>query len=153
MASPKLEVFFIYDSTTGAPKTGVTPTFSTYKNDLGANVTPQPTISEIGGGAYAFTPVFTDPARGIVYQVATGNSPPYWARYMRPEDWAADDVSTVLKHQLCDEEFVTTGPDAGRVVRRDGTDHATVLAKWDMLEADGTTKSLDGNLVFLRKKT
>jgi hypothetical protein len=88
MASPKLEVFFLYNATTGAPLTGQTGlTFTSYKNDLGTNLA-QPTISELGGGAYGFTPVFADLARGITYLVNTnGAVPAYFSRFMRPEDW------------------------------------------------------------------
>lgn len=97
MASPKLEVFFLFDGT-GAPKTGHTGmSFSAYKDDLGVDVTPQPTISELGGGAYGFLPAFADPARGIFYVLDTnGMSPLYYTRYMRPEDWSADSIDRIL---------------------------------------------------------
>jgi hypothetical protein len=96
MASPKLEVFFLFDSV-GAPKTGQTGmSFSTYKTDLGVSVTP-PAITELGGGAYAFLPAFADLDRGIFYVLDTnGATPLYYTRYMRPEDWAADQVPDVL---------------------------------------------------------
>jgi hypothetical protein len=95
MASPKVEVFFAYDSVTGLPKPGLVPTFSSYTTEAGVAIVPQPSITDVGGGAYEFTPVFADPAHGIIYQVATGASPGYWGRYMRPEDWN-DDNSNVL---------------------------------------------------------
>lgn len=95
MASPKVEVFFAFDSITGLPKPGLAPTFSKYTDETGAAIVPQPSISDVGGGAYEFTPVFANPAHGIIYQAATGASPGYWGRYMRPEDWN-DDNSDVL---------------------------------------------------------
>jgi hypothetical protein len=93
MASPKLEVFFLYNSTTGAPLTGATPVFETYKDHLGADVTA-PSISEIGGGAYKFTPVFADPNKGLVYVIDGGASsaPRRVDRFMRPEDWKLDNL-------------------------------------------------------------
>jgi len=92
MASPKLEVFFLYDRATGAPLAGQTigqsgVKFLSYKDDLGANVS-QPTITELGSGAYGFLPVFNDPARAIIYTLDTnGVLPAYFTRFMRPEDW------------------------------------------------------------------
>lgn len=100
MASPKVEVFFAYDSVTGLPKPGLVPTFSSYVDETGVAILPQPTITDVGGGAYVFTPVFANPAKGIIYQVATGASPGYWGRYMRPEDWNddnADVLSSLIK--------------------------------------------------------
>jgi hypothetical protein len=217
MASGKYEFLFVFDSTTGAPKTGLTLTFSSYKYSDGSNVSPQPSIVEAGGGAYYFEPDFTEePNLGIFYVVSTGHTPAYLCRYMRPEDWNMDNanmsitgaysaldarfdtvdsefsavssaissvssavstvttnlatvdtvvdsilanlaivdtvVDTILDHHTADEEYVTTGGDAGRIVRRKGSDHSTVLVKFDMLEEDGVTKSLDGEGVAHRKK-
>ena len=107
MASPRLEVFAVYDALTGVPKTGYAASlvFSAYKTDLGVDVTPQPAIIEIGGGLYGFLPVFADLARGIAYIVSTtGASPAYVSRYMRPEDWRADDIDIILG--LCQDNFV-----------------------------------------------
>jgi hypothetical protein len=98
MASPKSEVFFLYDASTGAPAIGVTGmSFDTYKNDLGADIS-NPTISEIGGGAYKFTPVFASPDRGLAYVLNTNSvlvSPTRVARYMRPEDWNLDQITDI----------------------------------------------------------
>jgi hypothetical protein len=67
MSSPKIVVFHVLDAGTGAPETGLSPTFVTYKDFAGVNLT-QPTITEIGGGAYKFTPVFpTD--QGIAFVI------------------------------------------------------------------------------------
>lgn len=90
MASPKIEVFFVFDATTGLPLAGLTPTFLSYTDDLGAGLTP-PAISEIGGGAYKFTPAF-NASRGIVYVIATGGNPTYACKFMRPEDYTDDIV-------------------------------------------------------------
>src|SRR4051812_11254804 len=93
MASPHIEVVFIYDNS-GAPVAGLVPSFATYKDDLGANLA-QPAITEIGGGAYKFTPVFVA-NRAVIYVMATGAQPAYIAKFMRPEDFNIDnaDVAT-----------------------------------------------------------
>lgn len=136
MASPKIEVFFLYNESTGTPLTGQVGllTFDTYVNDLGAAVT-QPSFTEIGGGAYFFTPVFANPNRGIVYIVnsGAGATPARVARFMRPEDWTTDDISTLLKYQEGRWKVFTSGPDANRLVIYD-TDNVTVLKKFDLLD-------------------
>lgn len=95
MASPKIEVFFLFDSS-GLPlagKTGIT--FSSYSDETGAALS-QPTIVEIGGGAYKFTPVFpTD--KGIVYVINTnGANPGRLVKFIRPEDFNLDNCDTPL---------------------------------------------------------
>lgn len=97
MTSPRLEVLFFYDASTGAPLTGLSPSFTSYRNDLGTSLTP-PTITEIGGGAYGFTPVFSDPARAIAYVAYGGSgSAPRYSRLMRSEDWAADSATATFE--------------------------------------------------------
>lgn len=101
MASPQLQVFFLYDPTTHAPITGQSIAFIggihflTYKNDLGVNL-GQPTIVELGGGAYGFVPVFTA-GRGIFYIVdcGPGVAPDRVALYIRPEDYYVDNVDVL----------------------------------------------------------
>ena len=144
MASPKIEVLFFFNASTGTPLTGLTPTFSSYKDDLGVDVT-QPSITEIGGGAYKFTPTFADPDRGIIYVIDGGASaaPRYYSRFMRPEDWAEDDIAaiqaTVERLKLLKEgrwKIFTTGGDAGRLVLY-AADNTTVIQKWDLKDATG----------------
>lgn len=94
MASPQLEAFFLFDST-GAVITAQTGmTFLCYKDSSGADVTPQPTISAIGGGAYGFTPTLpSDPTKGLVYIINTnGAYPTRISRYVRPEDYTTDTI-------------------------------------------------------------
>jgi len=89
MPSPQMEVFFLFDQTTGMPKTGQTGlAFSSYTDETGTPLS-QPSIVEIGGGAYGFTPVFASTAHGIVYVLSCGSGvqPTYVTRYARPEDW------------------------------------------------------------------
>lgn len=159
MASPKDFVFFVLSSATGLPATGLTPTFATYKDNTGANVS-QPAITEIGGGLYKFTPVFADPAKYIAFVISTGQNPPYQPGYLRPSDFYVDaletystdvgftqDIVTVvqdttallLKHATADERVHTSGPSSGRAIRYDSADHSTVLGEWEVFGEDGTT--------------
>lgn len=143
MASPKIEVFFLYDGT-GAPLTGATPTFDTYKDDLGANLS-QPAITEIGGGAYKFTPdITTNPNRGIAYVVNGGASanPRRLARYVRPEDYAPDLLPDLYDMNFGKWEIKTSGPDINRMItyRIDGV---TILKKFDLFDAAGVPTSIN----------
>lgn len=109
MASPKLEIFYIYDPATGLPLPGVVPTFSKYTDNLG-NPIAQPAISDYGGGAYGFTPVFADPTKGILYLVdTTGKSPLYYGRYMRPEDWNEDNSDVLSSLIKAKTDLIGTG--------------------------------------------
>lgn len=95
MASPRLVIFFLYDSTTGAPYTGLTGlTFDVYETDLGVNISPHPTIAAIGGGAYGFLPTFAaDPNRLLVFVVNPNSAlvtPNRVAGYIRPEEYNLD---------------------------------------------------------------
>lgn len=133
MASPKLEVFALFDLTTNAILTGQVPTFLTYKNDLGVNVA-QPTISEIGGGLYGFLPAFTD-GRGIGYIIDTGANanPTRISRYMRAEDYIGEDVNDFVRGKW---EIKATGPDANRFIVY-APDGVTVLKKYDLEDVLG----------------
>lgn len=158
MASPKIETIFFYSITTGVPLTGLVPTFSAYKNDLGTNIT-QPIITEIGGGAYYFTPVFADPARAIFYILDGGatSNPRYAARLMRPEDWnddaipaiqttvnaTATDVAILKSYEQGRWKVVTTGPDANRLVLYSPIDNVTPLIKFDLKDNTGAPTSLN----------
>lgn len=134
MASPRYEVFFIFD-VFGAPVTGATPTFTTYKDSSGGALAA-PAIAEIGGGAYRFLPVFADPTKGIVYVINTGanNYPERYYRYIRPEDWIADTT-----HQYLTGKWViqTAGPDKYHLVCYD-EDGATQLYKFELRDAAGS---------------
>jgi hypothetical protein len=49
-------IYVVFFSNAGAPATGLTPTIGVYKKvSDGTDVTPAPTVSEIGGGFYKFT--------------------------------------------------------------------------------------------------
>jgi hypothetical protein len=138
MSSPKLEVFFIYDSAS-APLSGLTPTFDVYKDDLGADLL-RPTISEIGSsGAYKFTPDVTSiPGRGIAYVVNCGAGawPIRLARYIRPEDFAVDMITDLWEEAFGKWKIFTSGPDINRLVLYK-TDGVTVLKKFDLQSQAG----------------
>lgn len=136
MSSPKNFVFFLYDASTGAPLAGQTPTFSTYKDTTGANVS-QPSITDLGGGAYSFVPVFpTD--RGLAFVVNGGSaSPPYQGGFLRPEDYNVDILTLLQKYEEGRWKIFTTGADVNRLVIYD-TDGTTPLIKFDLKDAAGS---------------
>ncbi len=145
MASPKMEVFFVKSTEDNLPLTGAVGDmeFETYVNDLGAPITP-PTIVEIGGGLYGFTPVFASAIRGIAYVLTTtalGN-PDRVYRYMRPEDWNPDKIDTLMQIETGQWEIKTTGPDANRLVFYD-VDGTTVLYKFDLFNSLGSPTVLN----------
>jgi hypothetical protein len=144
MASPKIEVFFLYDASTGVPLTGATPVFDTYKDDLGANLA-QPSITEIGGGAYKFTPdITTTPDRGIAYVIDGGAtaSPRRVARYVRPEDYSTDLVVDLWDMEFGKWQIGTSGPDINRLVTY-RTDGVTILKKFNLFDSAGVPTSIN----------
>lgn len=140
MASPLIEVVFFYSASTGAPLAGLTPTFTTYTNTAGTPVA-QPAISEIGGGAYKFTPVVPT-SEGIVYVMDGGATatPRYATRFIRGSDFDLDDIPTILQYNQGRWKIHTSGPDANRIViyEEDGT---TVLRKFDLKDSAGAATS------------
>ena len=94
-----------------------------------------PAISEVGNGAYKFTPVFpTD--KGLVWVIngGAGSHPRYQAGFNRPEDYSGDLLQDMSDQMFGEMRLVTTGPDANRLVlyRPD----SSVLLKFDLLDAD-----------------
>lgn len=152
MASPHIEVVFIYDNA-GAPLTGLSPTFLTYKDDLGFDLA-QPAITEIGGGAYKFTPVFTAD-RAIVYVMTTGGYPATYAKFMRPEDFNIDNVGgsaaiedleqkvdELIQYQTGKWEIKTNGPDANRLIIYEA-DGIAVLKKYNLFDSQGLPTAIN----------
>lgn len=139
MSSPQIAVFFLFDGT-GAPLAGVVPTFNAYRRDDGVDlIGTAPAITEIGGGAYKFTPVF--PAdHGIAYVIDGGvtASPRYQGKYIRPEDFAVDDLWNL---EFGKWQIHTSGPDLNRLVyyRPD----TTVLKKFDLFDSAGVPTSIN----------
>lgn len=131
MASPQIVVFFLFDETTGAPLTGVVPTFDT-RRDSDGTVVAAPTITEVGGGAYKFTPSFpTDKGLVFVINGGVGSSPRRQAMFLRPEDYNVDLITDLNDVAFGKWQVFDTGPDANRLVlyREDGV---TVLKKFDL---------------------
>ena len=119
--------------------TGVSPTFDTYKDDLGSDLA-QPTITEIGGGAYKFTPnIISTPTRCIVYVVNGGvtANPRRLARFVRPEDYFPDMLLDINDVQFGRWKIFNSGGDANRMVlyRPDGS----ILKKFDLKDVGGAS--------------
>lgn len=136
MSSPKNVVFFLFDETTGAPYTGATPTFDTRLDTTGATVAA-PVITELGGGAYIFTPVFpTDRGLAFVVNGGVGTNPRRQSIFLRPEDYDIDLIVDLHDGLVGKWQVFTTGPDANRIVlyKADGV---TVLKKFDLADAAG----------------
>jgi hypothetical protein len=144
MASPKIEVFWLFNAGTGVPLTGATPTF-TYYADTSGTPLAQPSITEIGGGAYKFTPSVSA-NQGIVYTIDAGVSSGnrYIFRHIREEDWNNDAIPDVLsiveRIQLLKEgrwKVHSSGLDANRLVLY-SSDGTTALQKWDLKDLAGS---------------
>lgn len=154
MPSPKIIGFFILDPVTGAPLTGLTPTFVSYKNETGSDLS-HPSFVEVGGGAYYFSPAFVA-GHTIFYLVSTGGAPAYLSGILRPEDFNTDNVDTpssslatssavtalqgdvtILKKVATGKwAIVSSGPDNNRIVFYD-VDGTTPLYKFDLKDVTG----------------
>lgn len=134
MLPPKIEVFMLFNLA-GAPLTGVVPTFLTYKDDLGVNVA-QPAISEVGGGFYKFTPVFSPNTRGIGYVIdgTVAASPRYVYRYMDVSDWWIADIKTYQFGRW----KINTSTNKLEIYAEDGV---TLLTSYDLKDAAGNATS------------
>ena len=65
-------IYVVFFSNAGVPATGLSPTIGVYKKvSDGTDVTPVPTVSEIGGGFYKFT---ATPAEALVVRLNGGGS-------------------------------------------------------------------------------
>ena len=65
-------IYVVFFSNAGVPATGLSPTIGVYKKvSDGTDVTPAPTVSEIGGGFYKFT---ATPAEALVVRMNGGGS-------------------------------------------------------------------------------
>ncbi len=65
-------IYVVFFSNAGAPATGLTPTIGVYKKvSDGTDVTPAPTVAEIGGGFYKFA---ASPAEALVVRLNGGGT-------------------------------------------------------------------------------
>lgn len=141
MASPKIVVFTVFNVSTGVPAPGLTPTFTYYKDETGTIVTP-PTITELGGGNYAFTPAFSSSSHGIVYVLSTGANPTYLTGYLRPEDFFFYEIDLIRKLQTNKWSIVTTGADTNKMVFYDD-DGTTPILKVALTDAAGSSTAVN----------
>lgn len=113
--------------------------FATYTDETGASVS-QPTIHEVGGGAYYFTPVFPSASHGITYVLTCGTStnvtPTHIARYMRPEDYYTDNIQMLINIETGKWQVYTTGPNANQLILY-APDGVTVIQKFNLLDSSG----------------
>lgn len=145
--SPQIEVFWIYSLTTGAPLTGQAGvmSFLFYANDLGVPITPQPVITEIGGGAYKFTPTLAGDGRAAVYTLHVANAdatPANVNRLVRKEDWYHDSIARIQAISEGHWKISTVGADANTLTLYD-KDGTTILQQWSLFDNIGlptTTK-------------
>ncbi len=141
--SPRIEVFAIFDSSTGAPATGESPTFTVYKDDQGTNVS-QPTIAEIGStGLYWFTPNFpASAARSVAYIIdcGSGNSPRYYWKNLRQESYDEDKIKTIFQVNTGRWKIHTSGPYENQLVIYDA-DETTILYQFDLKDSSGSPTS------------
>ncbi|MFA5112084.1 MAG: hypothetical protein WC443_11800, partial [Desulfobaccales bacterium] len=90
-------IYVVFFSNGGVPATGLSPAIGLYKKvSDGTDVTPEPTVSEVGGGFYKFTAF---PAEALVVQVNGGaglaNGDRYKVMQITPHDADLDaQVST-----------------------------------------------------------
>ena len=112
-------IYVVFFSNVGVPATGLTPTIGVYKKvSDGTDVTPVPTVSEIGGGFYKFT---ATPAETLVVRMNGGgtlsDAEKYKVMQITPNDASLDAMVS------------TRAPESGGNV-------AAIKAKTDNLPVD-----------------
>lgn len=110
--------------------------FIAYKTEAGVDITPQPEIKMIGGGAYKFTPDTPPGTHGLMYVLSTGGYPAFVARYFRVEDYYTDKLLPIESDLFGRWRVSTTGGDAYKIVFYQ-PDGLTVLAKHNLFDAAG----------------
>lgn len=73
MANERTVVFNIYRQDTGAPLAGQVLAFAAYVDTSGIPRTP-PAITDLGDGAYSFTPSEADVTAGVAYEFSCGSN-------------------------------------------------------------------------------
>ena len=112
-------IYVVFFSNAGVPATGLTPTIGVYKKvSDGTDVTPAPTVSEIGGGFYKFT---ATPAETLVVRMNGGGTLSDADKYK---------VMQVTPNDACLDAMVSTrAPESGGNV-------AAIKTKTDNLPSD-----------------
>jgi hypothetical protein len=138
--SAKNVVLFVFDDS-GDVAAGLTLSFDVYKDDEGNDI-EAPEITEIGSGAYKFTPDFSaSSGKGIVYVLDTsGANPKKICQYLRPEDFGVD---TLLAAATGKWQIHTTGADANRLVIYDPADGTTPVLKFDLFDRNGLPTAMN----------
>ena len=119
-------IYVVFFSNAGVPATGLTPTIGVYKKVSDAtDVTPAPTVSEIGGGFYKFT---ATPAEALVVRMNGGGSLSDADKYK---------VMQITPNDACLDAMVSTrAPESGGNV-------AAIKTKTDNLPA---APAVEGNV-------
>jgi hypothetical protein len=112
-------IYVVFFSTAGVPATGLSPTIDVYKKVSDAlDVTPVPTIAEIGGGFYKFT---ATPAEALVVRMNGGGA---------LSDADKHKVMQITPNDACLDAMVSTrAPESGGNV-------AAIKTKTDNLPSD-----------------
>lgn len=118
----------------------MTPTWSSLLKEDGSAFTPQPSISEIGGGWYKFTaPVTTENLVGVIDGGATLNDVDrYVSADLTPDDFGLTDLLDAITKGT---QVLDPSGDTLTLKRRDGS---TVLVTFDLVktsEAIGAYKA------------
>lgn len=119
----------VYFADGGVPKTGLTPTWNNLKKvSDGTNFTPQPVITEIGGGWYKFTqPTITEDLTGVVDGGAIlDDTDRYVPVDITPDDFGMTDL---LDAHIKGSQVLDPTGDTLTLKRRDGS---TVLVIFDL---------------------
>jgi hypothetical protein len=112
-------IYVVFFSSAGVPATGLSPTIGVYKKvSDGTDVTPAPTVAEVGGGFYKFT---ATPAEALVVRMNGGGSLGDTDKYK---------VMQITPHDAdLDAQVSTRAPEAGGNV-------AAIKVKTDNLPSD-----------------
>jgi hypothetical protein len=121
----------IYFANAGVPETGLSPVWLTLKKvSDGTDFTPQPAITEIGGGWYKFTqPTITEDLTGVADGTATlADADRYVPVDLTPDDFGMTDLIDAL---IEGSQELDPNNDELIITRRDGS---TVLVTYDLVK-------------------
>ncbi len=129
-------IYKVYFADSGVAKTGLSPTFDTYKKVSDGSDVTKPTFTEIGGGWYKFT---ATPSEDIVGVVNSNDGAMADADRYVPVDVTADDGGLVdILDAVLGDKVLNYTTDTLTLTRRDGV---TTLKIFDMTENAADAKS------------
>lgn len=149
MSSPKVVGFLLQSNIDGSPLTGQTPTFATYCDDSAVDITPLPTITELKGGMYAFTPSFRA-NKALVYVIDAGlNSlARYYSDVKRPEEFDVDLIAAAASSASDAADSADLAATAAIMVRKFQTNRWKIVSNQLVVYDDnGTTPFKTFNLL------